>query len=118
MLLKIEKKSVGAGVAVLAMSGRITMGRDCQTVEWCVNDLLKENQRKVIFDMAGVNHIDSTGVGIVVMCSGKIHQSGGQLRVAGAQGMVEQVLKLTKVDQIIDFHANVDDAARSFEPGA
>lgn len=117
MLLSIKKKAIEPDIAVLEMAGRITLGRDCQEVEWRLEDLLKENRRKVIFDLTSVNHIDSTGVGILVMCSGRLHQNGGQLRLAGATGMVEQVLKLTKVNQIVDFHPTVDDAARAFGPG-
>jgi hypothetical protein len=36
------------------MTGRIVMGSDSRRVEWTVADLLKENQKKVILDMADV----------------------------------------------------------------
>ena len=114
MLLTIEKKSLPSDVTVLEIKGRISLGRECQQIEWTVDDLLKNNVRKVIFDLAGVNHIDSTGIGIIVMCSGKMKKAGGQLRVAGATGVVDQVLKLTKVDEIVGLHADAAAAAKSF----
>ena len=119
MLLTITKKAIEPDIAVLEMKGRIMLGRDCQEVEWKLDELLRDNSRKVIFDLTGVNHIDSTGIGIVVMCSGKVRKTGGELRVAGASGVVEQVLKLTKVDQIVGFYSTVEAAAHNFpNPGA
>jgi anti-sigma B factor antagonist len=114
MLLTIEKKSLPPDVTVLEIKGRISLGRECQQIEWTVDDLLKNDVRKVILDLAGVNHIDSTGIGIIVMCSGKMKKAGGQLRVAGARGVVDQVLKLTKVDEIVGLHGDTAAAVKSF----
>jgi len=115
LILKINRKKIEPDIAVLEMVGRIALGRDCQEVEWRLEDLLKENHKKVIFDLAGVNHMDSTGVGILVMCAGKLRKAGGELRVAGASGMVDQILKVTKVDQIVGFYPTTDAAAQGFE---
>jgi len=41
MLLNIQKRRVGDDVIVLRLAGRITLGRECQEVEWQVEDLLK-----------------------------------------------------------------------------
>jgi anti-sigma B factor antagonist len=114
MLLTIEKKSLPSDVTVLEIKGRISLGRECQQIEWTVDDLLKNDVRKVVLDLAGVNHIDSTGIGIIVMCSGKVKKAGGQLRVAGATGVVDQVLKLTKVDEIVGLCSDAAAAAKSF----
>jgi anti-anti-sigma factor len=76
--------------------------------------LLKENCKKVIFDLAKVTVLDSTGVGIVVMCYARIKKAGGSLHIAGANGMVEQTLRMTNVDRLIDLYPNVSDAAAAF----
>ena len=115
-MLSIEKKEVHPDIVVLAMVGRIVIGRDSQQVEWAVSDLVQANCKKVVFDLSAVNHLDSTGVGIIVMCSSKLKQSGGQLRIAGPQGTVGEVLKLTQVDQIVPIHPTVDAATQNF-PG-
>jgi anti-anti-sigma regulatory factor len=39
-----------------------------------------------------------------VMCFGKMKKAGGDLRVAGARGIVEEVLKMTNVDRIISLY--------------
>jgi anti-sigma B factor antagonist len=113
-LLTIRKKLIDPDIALLEISGRITLGRECQQVEWQVEDLLREKQTKVVLDLSGVNQIDSTGVGILVLCSGKMQKSGGELRIAGAAGMVIEVLRLAKVDHIIQFFQTTEAAAESF----
>jgi len=114
MILTIGRKQIEPDVAVLEMNGRIVLGNDAKTIEWNLAELLKENQKKVIFDLAGVTLVDSTGVGIIVMCYAKLKKSGGVLRVAGVNGMVEDTLRLTSVDKLIEFYPSVAEAAARF----
>lgn len=117
MSLNIQKRRVGADLIVLGLAGRITLGRDCQEVEWQVEDLLKEHEKKIILDLSELQYLDSSGVGILVMCSGKVKQAGGELSVIGAQGIVEQTLRMTRVDQIVALYANVEAAAENLTIG-
>lgn len=116
MLLNIEKKEVDPDIVVLEMAGRIVLGRDSQQIEWTVSDLVQNNKKKVVFDLSAVNYLDSTGVGIIIMCSSKLKQSGGELRLAGPRGPVGEVLKLTQVNQIVPIHPTVAAATQDF-PG-
>ena len=111
--MEIQTKSVEPDISVLQVSGRITMGRECKQLEWETESLLRQNKKKIIFDLGGVTHIDSTGVGIIVMCAGQLKQAGGALRVC-AQGHVEKVLKLTSVDSVVALHSSVHEAAVGF----
>ena len=115
MLLNIEKQQAANGVTVLKITGRVSLGRDSQQIEWQVNDLLKANQNRVVFDLSGVNHMDSTGIGIMMMCSARLKKAGGDLRVAGATGLVGDVLRLTKVDAILGMHDTTDAAVKAFD---
>jgi anti-sigma B factor antagonist len=111
MILSIERKDMDPGIVVLEMSGRIVLGNDAKTVEWKVDELLKENSKKVIFDLSRVTTLDSTGVGIVVMCFARIKKAGGSMRIAGGSGAVEQTLRMTNVDRLIPLDATVAAAA-------
>lgn len=117
MPLNIQKRRVGADVVVIGLAGRITLGLECQEVEWQVEDLLKEHEKKIVLDFSELKYLDSTGVGILVMCSGKVKQAGGELSVVGAQGIVEQTLKMTRVDQIVTLYGSVEAAAENLTTG-
>jgi anti-sigma B factor antagonist len=115
MILNVQSKKVEPDIAVLEMTGRITMGSDSQQIEWELAELLKENHKKVIFDLTEVTFLDSTGIGILVMCHAKLKKAGGALRIAGARGMVEAMLDLTSVNKIVSFYPTAAEAAQGFQ---
>jgi anti-sigma B factor antagonist len=113
-MLQIQSKQVLPDITVLEIAGKIILGRDCKHLEWTTENLLRENCKKIIFDLSGVTHIDSTGIGIIVMSAGQVKNAGGQLRVACPDGHVGQVLKLTSVDKVISLHISAAAAAAGF----
>jgi anti-sigma B factor antagonist len=113
MILEITKKAVG-NIVVLEMAGRITLGRDCQQIESDVDELLRGKQARIVFDLSRVKYMDSSGVGIMVMCSGKVREAGGELRIAGATGVVEQTLLLTRTSVIVPTFATLAEALAGF----
>jgi hypothetical protein len=62
MSLSIQKRRVGADVVVLGLAGRINLGLECQEVEWQVEDLLKEHEKKIILDFSELKCRHSPGV--------------------------------------------------------
>lgn len=117
MLLNIQKKRVEPDIMVIELEGRICLGNSAKELEWAVAELQKANEMKVIFDLSGVTQMDSTGIGIIAMCSGKMKKAGGELRVAGAKGVVEEVLKLTHMESIVNLHTTAADAVAGFTSG-
>ena len=113
MPLKVERKVSDSSVAVLELSGRITVGQECQQFDNDIKDLLKAQEKKIILDFSKLDYLDSTGVGSLVMCAGHIRQAGGEVAIAGAHGMTMQTLRLTRVDQIVPLYPTVQSAAES-----
>jgi anti-sigma B factor antagonist len=91
------------------------MGSDSQKIEWGLAQLLKGSQKKVIFDLSDVCYVDSSGVGIVMMCYAKLKKAGGALYLAGVQGMVEEALVMTSVNKIVPFYSTTKEAAEDFQ---
>lgn len=114
MPLTIQSRHVEPDIVVLEMTGKITMGNDCQQVEWTTKRLVQESRKKIVFDLTGITHVDSTGIGIIVMVAGQMKEAGGELRVAGANPHVEQVLKMTNVSQIVPLHPTIGNAVAGF----
>ncbi len=114
MILTIERNQIPPDITVLQMTGRIVMGNNSRDVELRLAEVLRENAKKIIFDLKGVTLLDSTGVGILVVCKGKIAKEGGELRIAGATGIVEEVLKMTSVNKLVQLFPTVTEAATGF----
>ncbi|HXX14032.1 MAG TPA: STAS domain-containing protein [Candidatus Eremiobacteraceae bacterium] len=114
MILDIEHKKIEPDIFVMEMHGRITMGSDSQKIEWGVAQLLNESQKKVIFDLTDVSYVDSSGVGILMMCHAKLTKAGGALHLVGVQGFVEEALAITSVNKIVPLYSTTAQAAGHF----
>ena len=114
MILEISKGQLKDGIAVLTMRGSIHTGPDCRRVEQEVEDLLRGNQTRTIFDLTGIIHIDSAAIGTLVRCYSRLKKAGGMLRLAGCNGMIDASLKLTIVDKVINIFPTASAAAEDF----
>jgi anti-sigma B factor antagonist len=114
VILTIEQKQLAPDIVVLEMAGRIILGNNSRDVELKLAEILKEKAKKIIFDLAGVTMLDSTGVGILVVSQAKIKKEGGELRIAGANGVVEDILKMTSLDKLVRLFPSVEAASANF----
>ncbi|HVN06689.1 MAG TPA: STAS domain-containing protein [Bryobacteraceae bacterium] len=110
MALEITQKEVAPGTAVIALEGNVMRGPEGERIETVLQDLLGQGCRKVIFDLTGVKRIDSTGIGRFISSLNRIEETGGKLRMAGAQGYVRECFRVTRLDTIFKFCETVEDA--------
>ncbi len=101
MLLQIEEKRIEPDITVVELVGKLALGRESQRIETIVDELLKDGSVRVILDMTGVDYIDSAGVGLVALSSGRLKEGGGKLVVVAPEGRVLTLLKMTQVTLIV-----------------
>jgi anti-anti-sigma factor len=112
--MKLEKRHIKPGIVVLEITGRISMGNDCEQIDLEVQHHIQRNEKRVIFDLTGVNHIDSAVIGQIVKSHSSLRRSGGVLRLAGVSSMVYGVLQMTQVDKVIEIYPTALDASDNF----
>ncbi len=110
-MVNIEVKNLEPDIVVLTISGRLSIGRQCQQIEWQVDELLEKKQVKLVLDLGGLEYIDSAGIGVVALSFGKAKGAGGGLTVAGAHGSVEKVFNLTRINAVVPLFPDVTAAA-------
>ena len=118
MILDLKKRSPKPGITVLEFKGSIHCGPDCNRVEREVQGLIHDQQLHVIFDLSGLTHIDSAAIGSIVRCFTSLKKANGDLRLAGASGMLEGTLKMTKIDRAISLYPTAEAASTDFPPPA
>ena len=118
MLLEIDEREIAGGVRLVELRGKLALGRESQRVESLADDMAKAGHRRVIFEMTGVDYIDSAGIGLLALASGKIRESGGKLVIVAPEGRVLQMLKLTQMIAILTVAATLEEAAGSFGEAA
>jgi anti-sigma B factor antagonist len=114
MALSLTTRKCEPDITVIEIGGRITLGRESSQIEAAVLKALNEGSKKLVVDLAQVTYIDSTGIGIIAYCFGKISQLGAQASVAGAKGLVLEVFRLTRLDSVISFFPDAASACDSF----
>lgn len=116
-MLEIRKELLEPELVVLHLDGRVGMGRPCQDIEAQVEECIRQNTPKLILNLTDVHRVDSTGFGTIVACSQKLKQAGGELRIVGANGMVEEIAHTSQLPRIIPFHATMAEAVNALRAG-
>jgi anti-sigma B factor antagonist len=94
---------------VLAVTGELELGT-APRLRQAVVSLVGEGRADIVLDLAGVDFIDSIGLGVIVSALKRVRSRDGQLLVAGAVPRVRSLFELTRLDEIIELHDSVDAA--------
>ena len=113
MSLQIEHREVESGVVVVTLTGRVMLGETSAEIESLVKRLIGEGKNRVVFELGGVTHIDSTGIGRFISSLNKLREAGGSLRMASATGQVREAFHVTRLDTIFNFDDNVEAALKA-----
>jgi anti-sigma B factor antagonist len=109
--MPVETKQLDSAVTLVAVSGRLVLGKEVDRLETAVAGLLAEGARKFVFDLAALDYADSAGIGTFVSCLSQIKKSGGEMRVAAANPRVGRLFQLTGVDHLLTMYPSVAEAA-------
>ncbi|MBI3665733.1 MAG: STAS domain-containing protein [Acidobacteria bacterium] len=120
MELRVSTRHVDPDITVVELAGRIKIGAEGRGVETLVKELLHQNRKKIVFDIAGVEYIDSAGMGTIAQCVSTAIQADGGLRIAGAKDKVLRLFQMTRMDTFLDCYPTVEVACQNFpsrQPG-
>jgi anti-sigma B factor antagonist len=116
MSLEIEQRE-REGIRVLDLKGRITMGDEVSSFRQRLKDLASGSGTKVILNMQGIDYIDSTGLGAIVIGSSAIRNASGEVKLLNLNRRNVELLVATKLSTIFDIFTDEQDAVNSFFPG-
>jgi len=115
MALRIQTRRIEPDIVVVEFAGRFTLAsEESQHIESRLNKLLSEYKEKLIFDLTGVERIDSTGVGILIYCFPTVKRAGGRLRLVDARGAVNKQFEATRLNRIFRVYPTVEAACAGF----
>ena len=101
-------------VTVVDLSGKITIGEGDIKLRQAVNSLLDEGRKNVILNLGGVSYMDSAGIGELVACYKRAREKGAALKLLNPNGKVQDLLILTKLQEIFDIYRDEREALASF----
>jgi anti-sigma B factor antagonist len=111
--MEIRYEQATPATAIVTVSGKLMLGAGTERIVALVDRLLGEGTQNVVFDLAGVTALDSTGVGQFIAAFNKIVSRGGQMRMAGAGGHVLQTFRVSRLDRMFPFYPSAEEAAKA-----
>ncbi len=113
-LMTVDSVESGDSV-VMYLVGECDIG----TVPVLTQELRKalDEKKHVVLDVHLLTYIDSTGISAIASAQESLAQSKRQLRVVGAHGIFDRIIRLTKLDGHIPLHDSVDDALQAIATG-
>lgn len=110
--LALEHHEVPPAGAVITLRGKLLLGQESATLAALVPQLIATGHKNLIFDMRGVTHIDSTGIGRFIDAYSRVARIGGKMVLAGASGAVRDSFHVTRLDTIFSFYPTVESACQ------
>jgi anti-sigma B factor antagonist len=108
MILQIEIERPAPGVAIVRLTGAITLGTSLHAADAQLQKAIRDGAAKVVLDMSGVPYMDSAGLGALVQASGLAKQQGGDLRLCGVSERVAELIKMTRTESLLPMDADVE----------
>jgi anti-sigma B factor antagonist len=101
-------------VAVIDVTGRITLGEGNVMLREIVWDLLAKGQTRVVLNLAEVQYVDSSGLGELVKTHSTLRNQAGQLKLANLNKRVRDLLQTTRLSAVFDTYNDEASAITSF----
>jgi anti-sigma B factor antagonist len=114
MSLEISERE-REGIRILDLSGRLTAG-EAGAVRDRVRAEVETGAKQFIFNLQDVDYIDSTGLGVMVMCYTGVERAGGVLKLLNLNRRNVELLVLTKLTTVFEIFNDEQDAVNSFFP--
>jgi anti-sigma B factor antagonist len=103
------------GVSVVHLQGPITLGEDTGRLRELIRKTLDDGKLKIVFNMADVPYMDSSGLGELIAAHMTAKNRGGHLKLVKLSPRVKDLVQLTKVHRVFEVFPDEDSAVRSFE---
>lgn len=113
MSMKANTRQVD-GIAIVDLSGRITLGEGSVILRDTVRDLVGKGNKKILLNLGEVNYIDSSGIGELVSAFTSVRNQGGELKLLNLTKKVHDLLQITKLYTVFDIKDDEAAAIKAF----
>jgi anti-sigma B factor antagonist len=107
VVLKMTSREVD-GTSVVALHGRIVLGDERSALRDKLKNLISEGKKKIVLNMDHIEHIDGSGLGMLVAAHLSANTHGASLKLCHLGGKFQEVLQLTRLVTV--FHVSTTEA--------
>ena len=111
--MQITERSA-QGVKVLDITGQILFTQGDQVLKDKIHSLVHQGNKKILVNLAGVDYVDSAGLGELVGAFTTVARAGGSLKLLSVTKKLRDLLSITKLLTVFDTFDSEQDALKSF----
>ena len=115
MSLEISRRE-REGIVILDLAGRLTAGEESVRLRETLRGLAAAGNARVVLNLRGVDYIDSTGLGTLVIGYTSLKKAGGALALLNLNRRNIELLVFTKLTTVFEIFADEQEAVNSFFP--
>ena len=112
---KVDRRRL-EDVVVLEFSGPVQLVRRSRELSALLNGVLEQKDTKVLIDLSRVSRIDSAGLGLLLNCYSHAVRNRGMLKLLNPSAEVRDLLRLTRIDAVLETYHDEREALKSFNP--
>lgn len=104
------------GITILDLKGRLIAGKEATTFREKISALNQGGGQKLVLNLEGVDYIDSTGLGALVMCATSLQKNSGNMKLVHLNRRNIELLVMTKLATVFEIFTDEQDAVNSYYP--
>ena len=112
--LDVKERQAG-DVTILDLSGAVRIGEGSIALRDAIRDLAGQGKKELLLNLAGVNYVDSSGIGELIANYTTVSRQGGQLKLLNLTDRIQNLLVITKLLTVFDVYENEPEALKSFQ---
>jgi anti-sigma B factor antagonist len=107
----IQERDIG-GVTILAVDRRLK-----GSLEWLlkerIDELVRKGRLQIVVDLKQVPYVDSSEIGRLIRAHISVRRAGGRVRLCNLSEKVSAVLRMSKLDTVLDLYETEEEALGS-----
>ncbi|HEX3148711.1 MAG TPA: STAS domain-containing protein [Gemmataceae bacterium] len=114
--LTVETRLVDNDILAIILHGSLETATTDQ-FNRAVEAHLAKGLTKFIIDCRYVGYVSSAGIGSLVALQTRLRKRGGEVKLAAVQGMVVDLMRLVRLDKLLNIYGDLEFARQAFAQG-
>ncbi len=104
------------GVVILDLKGRLKAGDEATAFRDKIAEVVQSGTHKLVANLEGVDYIDSTGLGALVVSATSLRKNSGNMKLLHLNRRNIELLVMTKLATVFEIFTDEQDAVNSYYP--
>jgi len=104
-------------VIVVDVVGKLTTSEGRTQLRDLIHVFAETGHKRFLLNLAGVDYVDSSGMGELVRCFSTVRQKGGEMKLLQVNKKVADLLQMTRLNTIFEIHSEERVALGTFGRG-